>query len=139
MAVRVRLRLVGPTAVEIETSAILNGGFEVTEPHLLLPAGCAERLLGDYREHAQVEEVEAAGGGVQLLHPSERVRGRVVTTDREGPSVDFRVYVSDGDTEVLVSDGGIDALRIRIESFVPGRWRFADETHSRGTEAPGYW
>ncbi len=35
--------------------------------------------------------------------------------------------------------GGIDALGIRIESFVPGRWRFADETLIRNTEAPQYW
>ena len=62
-----------------------------------------------------------------------------MATDREGRGVDFRVFVSDADSDVLVSDGGIDALGIRIESFVPGRWRFADETHIRNTEAPQYW
>jgi hypothetical protein len=35
--------------------------------------------------------------------------------------------------------GGIDALGIRLESFVPGRWRFADETVVRDTSAPQDW
>lgn len=81
--------------------------------------------------------MEAAGGEVELLHAVERISGRAVATDREGRTVEFRVFVSDADSEVLVSDGGIDALG--IESFVPGRWRFADETRIRDTEAPQYW
>jgi hypothetical protein len=133
------LHLFGPTGVDVSTSAVLNGGFEVPEPHPLLPARCADLVLGDYRPTAAREAMEAAGGEVELLHAAERVTGRAVATDREGRAVVFRVFVSDADSEVLVSDGGIDALGIRIESFVPGRWRFADETHIRETEAPQYW
>lgn len=139
VAVRVRLHLRGPAGADVSTAAVLNGGFEVPEPHLLLPARCADLLLGDYRRSAAREAMEAAGGEVQLLHPTERVAGRAVTIDREGRVVEFGVFVSDGDSEVLVSDGGIDALSIRVESFVPGRWRFADETRIRDTEAPQYW
>jgi hypothetical protein len=139
VAVRVRLHLCGPSGTEVATSAVLNGGFEVQEPHLLLPARVADRLLGDYRPTAAREAMEAAGGEVELLHTAEGVTGRAVAADREGRSVAFRVFVSDADPEVLVSDGGIDALGIRIESFVPGRWRFADETRIRDTEAPQYW
>ena len=39
----------------------------------------------------------------------------------------------------VVLNGGIDALALRVESFSPGRWRFADETRSRDTAAPQYW
>ena len=138
MAVRVPLELKGPAGT-VRTSAVLNGGFEVPEPHLLLPAGCAESVLGDYARGAQREELEAAGGDVTLLRSAEQVVGRVCVADRIGPSVDFRVFVSSADTEVLVSDGGIDALGLRVESFVPGRWRFADEKQIRGTAAPAYW
>ena len=138
MAVRVPLELKGPAGI-VRTSAVLNGGFEVPEPHLLLPARCAEAVLGDYTRGATEEELEAAGGEVTLLHSAEHVAGRVSAADRAGPSVDFRVFVSSADTEVLVSDGGIDALGLRVESFVPGRWRFADETKIHGTEAPEYW
>jgi len=139
VAGRVRLHLRGPTGTEASTSAVLNGGFEVPEPHLLLPARCADSLLGDYRRTAAREAMEAAGGEVELLHAVERVVGHAVASDREGRVVEFRVFVSDADPEVLVSDGGIDALGIRIESFAPGRWRFADETRIRDTEAPQYW
>jgi hypothetical protein len=118
---------------------VLNGGFEVPDPHLLLPTRCADLLLGDYRRTAAREAMEAAGGEIELLHAAERVTGRAVAPNREGRAVEFRVFVSEGDSEVLVSDEGIDALGIRIESFVPGRWRFADETHTRDTEAPQYW
>lgn len=139
MAVRLRLRLSGPTGAEVSTSAVLNGGFEVPEPHLLLPARCADRLLGEYRGSAAREAMEAAGGEVELLHAAELVTGRAVASDREGREVQFRVFVSDADSEVLVSDAGIDALGVRIESFAPGRWRFADDTRTRDTEAPQYW
>ncbi len=138
MAVRVRLRLRG-SGGEIVSSAVLNGGFEYPEPHLLLPARCAQLLLGDYRSRASREEVEAAGGDVTLLLAAESVFARVVTKDREGPDVSFLALISDADEEILVSDAGIDALGIRIESFAPGRWRLVDETHIRDTEPPQAW
>ncbi len=40
---------------------------------------------------------------------------------------------------MLVSDAGIDGLGVRIESFAPGRRRFAEETRIRDSEAPQYW
>ncbi len=138
MAVRVRLRLTGP-AGELLSSAVLNGGFEIPDPHLLLPAACAGRLLGAYEDDAVRQAMDAAGGEVELALAAEQVTGRVAAGDREGRTVAFNVLVSAVDTEVLVSDEGIDALGIRIESFVPGRWRFADETAVRDSDAPQYW
>jgi hypothetical protein len=139
MAVRVRLSLKGPGDKEVVSSAVLNGGFEVPKPHLLLPAACAERLLGDFRATARDQAMEAAGGEVTLLLAEETVVGRIQTEDHTGREVKFRVLVSEHDPEVLVSDGGIDALGVRIESFAPGRWRFAEQTLVRETEAPQYW
>lgn len=139
MGVRVQLRLVGPKGAEVSTSALLNGGFEVRGPHLLLPARCAERLLGDYRAAARKQTMEAAGGEVSFLFVESEISGRVRVEDREGREVSFRALISEHDTEVLVSDAGIDALGIRIESFVPGRWRFAEETQVRDSEAPQEW
>jgi hypothetical protein len=130
--------LQGP-ADSVDTSAVLNGGFEVAEPHVLLPAPCAARVLGDYRPRATQVQMEAAGGDVSLLEAGDRVRARVRAGDRLGPEVSFRVLVSETDAEVLVSDAGIDALGIRIESFAPGRWRLSDEVHTRDTEAPQLW
>ena len=139
MAVRVKLRLTGPGGKEVLSTAVLNGGFEVAEPHMLLPHRCAEKLLGDYRSSAVTQSMEAAGGEISLLLASEMVTGRVIAQDHQGHEVKFHVLVSDADEEILVSDSGIDALGIRIESFFPGRWRFADQTIIRDAEAPHYW
>jgi hypothetical protein len=118
---------------------VLNGGFEIGEPHLLLPARCASMLLGDYRRDAARQEMEAAGGKVELVLATQEIEARVATREREGRSVRFKALVSEADTEILVSDAGIDALGVRIESFAPGRWRFADETTIRDSDAPQYW
>ncbi|MDI7266981.1 MAG: hypothetical protein QME96_03180 [Myxococcota bacterium] len=51
----------------------------------------------------------------------------------------LRVLISETEREVLVSDAGIDALRIRIDSFSLGRWRLAGERRGRRTAKPRYW
>lgn len=138
MAVRVRLRLSGSEG-EVVSSAVLNGGFEIPGPHVLLPAPCAERLLGDYKASGRMQTMEAAGGHVELLFAQESLTVRVHTDDHEGREVRFHAIVSEQDPEVLVSDSGIDALGVRIESFVPGQWRYAEETLIRDSEPPQHW
>ncbi len=138
MAVRVRLRLIGSEG-ELLSAAVLNGGFEVRDPQLLLPGRCAAKLLGDWRKAAHEQAMDAAGGEVTLLALDGKVVGRIHEEDREGREVSFGVLVSEHDAEVLVSDTGIDALGVRIESFAPGRWRFAEETLVRDSVAPQYW
>lgn len=139
MAVRLQLRLTGTGGREAISSAVLNGGFEIARPHLLMPASLARRLLGDYRSTARQRAMEAAGGEVTFLAVDQEVVGRVHTVDREGREVHFHILVAEHDPELLVSDAGIDALGVRIESFAPGRWRFAEETQVRDSEAPEYW
>jgi hypothetical protein len=139
MAVRVRIRITSPGGVQLDTTAVLNGGFEVPDPHLLLPRAAAARLFGDALTSAVLQEMTGAGGSVELLAMPDPVTARVLTPDREGPTARFRVLASKFDEEALVSDAGIDALSLRIESFVPGRWRFADETRTRDTEPPQEW
>ncbi len=139
MAVRVRLGITGARGRRVETIAVLNGGFEVPAPHLLLPAACAQVLFPKYRRMAVREEMSAAGGPVEFLALTCTVRARVRTPDRQGPWAEFRVLVSDADREALISDGGIDALGIEVKSFVPGRWRFKGERRSRPTAAPQWW
>ncbi len=139
MAVRLRLRLTGPDDAEVVSSAVLNGGFEIAKPHLLMPAPLAKRLLGDYQSEAHQRAMEAAGGEVTFLSVDQEIVGRVHADDREGAEVSFHVLVAEHDPELLVSDAGIDALGVRIESFAPGRWRFAEETRIRDSESPEYW
>jgi hypothetical protein len=139
LRLRVPLRLTTTNGRSVDTAAALYGGFEVEDPHLVLPLACASRLFDDVQAIAVRQEMASVAGNIELLALTERVKARVVAPGREGPDVCFRVLVTTGDTEVLVSDGGIDALGIRIESFAPGRWRFADEPRIRDTEAPQDW
>jgi hypothetical protein len=138
MAVRVRLRIEEDAGGVVETTAVLNSGFEIDEPHLLLPAACATRLLGEFRSSPQLE-FSVAGGVGRFYAPPTNARAKVVSVERAGPIVSFRLLVSDGDSEVLVSDSGIDALNLRVETFSRGLWRFADEAALRPSEPPQHW
>lgn len=139
MAVRVRLKMTAPSGSELVTTAVLNGGFEVERPHLLLPTRCARALLGDYTIDATRQPVETAAGAAEFLVAASAVQACATTPGRDGTIVRFAAYVADAETEVLVSDSGIDALGLRIESFAPGRWRFADEVGARVSEPPERW
>jgi hypothetical protein len=138
MAVRVRLRIDAPGGRQLVTAAVLNGGFETEHPHLLVPARCAEALLGEFRSGAPREPIDTAAGRADVWVVPD-LDGRVVTADREGRLVRFRALASELEPELLVSDTGIDALGLRIESFAPGRWRFADEAAARDSEPAHLW
>lgn len=142
MAVRVLLHLesqVSSQEMQLDTVAVLNGGFESAEPCLLLPARAAARILTAGPSQAHQISAEVAGGETSFLLVDERVDGSVRTVDRQGPAVSFQVLISDRDREVLVSDSGIDALGIEVVRFGQGLWRFAGEGQSRASAAPRYW
>ena len=139
MAVRVPLEIRHPSGAVVQTVAVLNGGFEMDAPHLLLPAACVEQLDSAYRQKASPAELSTAGGPGQFLVLPAEVRARVTTPERAGPETEFKVLVSDVEDEALVSDAGIDRLGLRIEAFSPARWRFADEGKIREGSAPQIW
>lgn len=139
MAVRVRIRVATSAGRSVEITAILNSSFEESNPHLLLPNACAALLFDDLASISARQEYETAGGPAEFVPVPETVNGRVITPTREGRDVRFRVLVSSREDEALVSDAGIDALGVHLESLFPGRWRFADETLVHDTEAPQRW
>lgn len=142
MAVRVRLEIEVSGGGRVETVAVLNGGFEVELPHLLLPMACARRLIDDPTARAVLQPMEGAGGTpLEFWALTDPVTVRLVTSRGRGAAVTFLALVSAHDREALVSDVGIDALGIRIESFYPGRWRLTDEApdEARPSEPPQYW
>ncbi len=109
MAVRLQLRLTGPGGVDVISCAVLNGGFEIAQPHLLMPAPLARRLLGDDQSAAHQRAMEAAGGEVTFLSVDQEVVGRVHTDDREGGEVGFHVLVAEHDPELRAP-----AMRARL-------------------------
>ncbi len=106
MAVRVRLRLRSKTSQEtIETSALVNSGFEAESPQLLIPIPLARQLsLYPPPPTSSVIEVGTAGGPVRVFLVREALQAWVVTGDREvGPKL-VDVMISPTEEEVLISD-----------------------------------
>jgi len=81
LAVRVRLRIKGKSG-EIETSALVNSGFEAEEPQLIIPLSLAERLNLASLE-VDIEDFNVAGGGrVSGYRIRENLKVELITEDR---------------------------------------------------------
>jgi hypothetical protein len=137
MAVRIRLRLRYCGKV-LETSALVNTGFETPNPQILLPIKVAERLSlwPELPKDALVEIYDTAGGPVRVY----RVRNAVnVEIPEKGISVIADAVISHTEVEVLISDKLADELMIVIERPGEGIWRFRDENILRKSEKPEIW
>ena len=66
---------------------------------------------------------------------------RVVTEDREGPSVEAAVLINPADDEILISDALAGALGLILLDTERGIWRFRDDppNRERPSEAPSSW
>ncbi|MFP3238512.1 MAG: hypothetical protein RXQ00_04835 [Caldivirga sp.] len=143
MAVRVRLRLRSKTSQEtIETSALVNSGFEAESPQLLIPIPLARQLsLYPPPPTSSVIEVGTAGGPVRVFLVREALQAWVVTGDREvGPKL-VDVMISPTEEEVLISDVLAEEFGIVLLAIGSGKWRFIDDPLDkvRYSEKPQYW
>jgi len=141
VAVRVRLRVRSRYGgVGVETSALVNSGYEADSPQLLVPRPLAARLgLWPPPPEAELVEVGTAGGPVRNYLVRRAVDVWVVTSDRSVGPVTADVMISSVEQEVLISDVLGSALGIVILDL-RGRWRFRDEEGVvRKTEPPQYW
>ncbi len=143
MAVRVRLRLRSKTSQEtIETSALVNSGFEAESPQLLIPIPLARQLsLYPPPLTSSVIEVGTAGGPVRVFLVREALQAWVVTGDREvGPKL-VDVMISPTEEEVLISDVLAEEFGIVLLAIGSGKWRFIDDPLDkvRYSEKPQYW
>jgi len=137
MAVRIKLRLRYCDKV-LETSALVNTGFETPNPQILLPVKVAERLSlwPELPRDTLVEIYDTAGGPVRVY----RVRNAVnVEIPEKGISVIADAVISHTEVEVLISDKLADELMIVIERPGEGIWRFRDENILRKSEKPEIW
>ena len=141
MAVRVRLRVKGPGAA-VETSALVNSGYEALTPQLLLPRRLAERLgLSPVPETARLVEMDTPGGPVRLLLVPRGVEVTLLAGDREVGPVAADAVISDIEDEVLISDRLAEELGIVLLAIASGEWRLADDppTVRRRSAEPQYW
>ncbi len=128
MAIRVKLRIKGPRK-EVKSIALVNSGFEVNKPKLLIPIKLAEKLdLYPPKKESKLRELEVAGGEIiQLIEIENIVKVRVVTSDKEGKETSATALISPKEKEVLISDLLTDKLGIILLKPGSGIWRFIDD------------
>jgi len=141
LAVRLRIALRRPGSSRVvETSALVNSGFEVDVPQLVLPVALA-RELGFNVEEAPIGAITVCGGAELPMRVLGVVEVRVVVPDRPTGWV-RAVAVSVGrEEEVLLSDKLTDALNVSPVLVGAGIWRFADEPPDvrRRSVEPEFW
>ena len=142
MAVRVKVRINVQGKV-IETSALVNSGFETDEPQILVP----DRLLTlngiDVSKLGAGRAVEygTAGGDIAMYVVKRACTVSILEPDRVVGSVTSDLVISPIEREVLISDALGEELGIVILSLKKGLWRFSNDPEGtvRRSYPPEYW
>jgi hypothetical protein len=143
MVVRVKLRLKSRISQQvIETSALVNSGFEAESPQILIPISAARQVsLYPPPMTSSIIEVGTAGGPTRVFLVRDAIDVWVVTSDREfGPKL-ADVVISPIEEEVLISDKLAEELCLVLLAIGSGKWRFSDDPPDkvRYSEKPQYW
>jgi hypothetical protein len=127
MAVRVRLLIRSlDTNVEVLTAALVNSGYEVEEPEILLPRRLAEFMgISLKPPRARVMVYETPFGFYHLIFSPKAVNVHLVDVCKSVEEVN--VAVSEGEREVLISDALAEALGIQLINIARGLWRYRDD------------
>lgn len=141
VAVRVKIRIRNrATGDTIETSALVNSGFEATTRKLLIPHKLATELkLWPPREVA-TKKFGTAGGEIGMPVIPESIEVKLVL-ERDMPWIICDAVISFLEREVLISDKLGGALGIVIEDLAEGIWRHREDGYEtkRQTYPPQYW
>jgi len=126
----------------VDTSALVNTGFETETSQLLLPLRLVS-ALGLWPPpplEAQLLEFGTAGGPVRNYVVPNSLEVWVLGGDRVvGPVVSDAV-ISNVELEALINDKLAGALGIVIINPATGEWRFrGDDAIIRRSESPRYW
>lgn len=147
MALRIRIRLEslkgeGRRIVPLETSAVVNSGFETDQAELVLPVRVAERL-GMWPippPGAQSATYEAVTGDFTAYRIPKACKAAVLLEGQVMAEAVADVVIIPTEREVILSDAIAAALGIAILQLKPGLWRFVHEKDaSRPSEPPDVW
>jgi len=139
--VRIRLRaLLGSSpGASVETSALVNTGYETVEPEVLLPRPLAEYLGIPLRApEARRAYYETPLGLFSLSIVREAVEVELLDT---GSRAIAHGVVAEHEREVLLSDSATEALGIVILSPGEGLWRHVSDGQdvARPSARPEFW
>lgn len=145
MAVRVKVSLValaGIVGTRLDTVAVVNSGFEVDRPEILLPPRAAERLglWPELPPHSSVVTYGSPGADFQCVRMPEASSVTVITADRASSTVTADVVVAETEKELLLSDMLASALQISILDLGRGEWCFRSQIDvPRDSAEPAIW
>lgn len=138
MAVRVRL-LIKHGDKSIESSALVNSGYETDTPQLLVPIPVAEKLELWPPIKALEETYDTAGGPTRVWVYPKKAFTQIVGERIDGKDVLTDIVVSPIEDELLISDKLAGELEIVVEDFGRGLWRLRGEKELRESERPQKW
>jgi len=141
MGVRVKLEIKSRFSETIvNTSALVNSGYEVNEPEILLPRKLAEYLgLPLTPPQARTLTYETPLGFYRLLFIPESVNVHLVDVCVKAEKV--HAAISEYEREVLISDKLAGTLGIQLINIAEGIWRYERDPPNivRKTTQPEYW
>ncbi|MEM2927112.1 MAG: hypothetical protein QXO94_06610 [Candidatus Bathyarchaeia archaeon] len=141
MALRIRLRVKSENNA-VETSALVNSGFETEKPQLLIPLRLARELgLWPPPPDAELIELGTAGGPVRNYLIYDALEVSAITEDRIVGPVKCDALISHIEHEVLINDKLGEELKIIILAMASGKWRFQNDSSDtiRETVTPQHW
>ncbi len=143
MAVRVKIRIeVRNLKKIVESSALVNTGFETERPQLLIPRKLAELLgLWPPPREAEVTVLGTAGGPSRMYLIKDGLNVSILVDGIAKNETISDILISDIEEEVLINDKLGEELGIVIEKMVSGEWRLSTDSPNvrRKTEKPEYW
>jgi len=126
LACRVRIKLKRDEAC-IETSALINSGFETEAPDIVVPVEVARRLELWPPRHAEFAMLDTGGGEIATPYYEAALELELLLSDRQPKKVVVNVVVNPHVHEVLISDYVASMLGISILDLKRGLWRLQDE------------
>ncbi len=141
MGVRVKLVIKSKfSGTSVHVSALVNTGYEVEEPEILLPRRLAEYLnIPLTPPEARTLVYETPTGFYRLLFIPKGVDVHLVDVCVEVK--DVHITVADHEREVLISDKLAGALGIQLINIAEGIWRHERDPLEvkRKSTPPEYW
>ena len=134
MGVRIRLKI-RHNNTEVETTGLVNSGYESDEPEIHIPLALAKKL-GFHMERLTSQKYRVVGSNVNVYRLG---RVRVCVVGKETSWVEAIAVMVPEEYEVLLSDALIEALDIEILKPKSGIWRFRGEKQERKSSKPEYW
>ncbi len=141
MAVRLRVRIERAAAGKtpaVDTVAVANSGFEAGAAEVLLPVRVAERLaLWPPPRGARAERFESPAATFSMVTVTRAVRVDLVGGRRGGVVCD--AVISERETEVVLNDRLVEALRVELVAVGRGLYRVGPRGRLRRSDAPERW